>query len=582
MRFSDCRILISLPLYGGLLYYRCESSLSRLQRWCSEQGVHISKQTISNESLLPRARNMGIARVLSNKEYFTHILFLDGDMGFEPYRLGRLLQFDKEFVGCPGPAKHIHWEYAPEAMIDGKDLEHSTLRYAVNFIPRGKHEMTDGFMEVHDFGCCFCLVKTEAILKMVEWYPESKCNNMAWINGKPGDSTNDYALFDTYVDVEGRYLECDHAFMARYRDKGGKVYADMTSDLLHSGMHHFKGDMASQFFGRKHVSQGMNVEMTPVGEEWKSLIAESPDKTDFSELIANPKFHVSIIRPEGTRYPLCFYETSRLLAWAFQDAGYDCTRRENYLSEDRINIVLGWHLWSKTHPLTALRRYPVILYQGEQLSPGGRQMPDWYVRSFDQAIAVWDYSPENIQMMQLHDMIAQHVPPMHHPKSEVIEYDHDSPKTCDVLFIGAMNPRREFIMRLLGQVCTAKAIFDVWGPERDEIIAESRIVLNVHYYQAETLELLRISHLVASGVPVISEEADTNPYGDGIESVPYNKILPTVLKYLANDELRKELGDRGRELFRQTDMVETVKTAIVAMQNDTVASIACREADINA
>lgn len=560
MDYKDCRILVALPCYDGRPDGRFQTSWSKLVRWATEVGMHMTLSQINNESLLPRARNQGLSAFLKAKDFFTHILFLDSDMGFEPYRLMRLIQSDLDFVGAPGPTKWIHWEYLADSILLGKDPQVATLRYAVNFIGGEKVETNDGFAEVSEMGCCFCLIKRDAILKMIESYPELQCKNMSWVNGEPSDSRYTYAMFDTYVGDDGTYTECDHAFMARWRAIGGKVHADMTSDLAHCGRYEFRGDMAQQFFGRKHHAAGLNATQTPWGATWDHLLLpEEP-----LEPMEDMKFHVTIIRPEGNRFPLCFMETARMIQNGLQDLGYDCTRRENRLEEDRINIVFGWHMWQKEHPREAIKKYRIILYQGEQIAPGGRQMPDWYFRSMNEAMAVWDYSMENVAMLDHHGIASQYVPPSWHPSSQVIPYA-GTEKDIDVLFCGVMNLRREFMLKLLGSVCKTQALVDVWGPERDEIIARAKLLINIHYYPAETLELLRISHLLASGVPVLSEESDSNPYEDGIEMVPYGKLLPSVINLLADDDRRSKLAQRGMEKFREITMVNVLEEAIGAM-----------------
>lgn len=564
MQLSDCRILVSLPAYGGQITSLLNNSWTKLLRWAGDNDVLLSLQTISNESLLPRARNQGVAKLLEAPDYFTHIMFLDADMGFQPDLLGRLLRFDKDVIGAPGPTKYIHWDQLSDAMLNGKDPGSCTLRYAVNFLGGGKLSTEDGFAKVKDFGCCFTLVKTGAIQKMVEKYPDLRCDGMSWVNGGPTPHANNFAFFDTHVDEEGRYLECDHAFFARWRAIGGDVWADLTSNLVHVGTHNFKGNMSHYYFGRDHSRGTLNAEHTPWGDSWNKIKAPAPPYlSEIIDSVDQDRYHVTIIRPKGNNFPLCYKEHAKAIQAGLQDLGLDCTFRENRLEEDRINIVFGWHMWSKEHPLLTLRRYRIILYQGEQLAAGGRLMPDWYFRSMKEALAVWDYSQENIITLKPHGYAAQLVPPGWHERCAMIPRDVE--QDIDVLFVGVLNLRREFMLKLLGSVCNCQALVDVWGEDRDSMIARSKIVLNIHYYSAATLELLRLGHLLANGVPVISEESDSNPYGDGIEMVPYRSLLPAVLQLLMDDKKREALGQRGRDAFERTPIVDCLSEALSAL-----------------
>jgi hypothetical protein len=251
------RVLVSLPLYGGIAYDRFLSSFNDLLAWGNQTEVTFVLQIISNESLLPRARNLGVAKLLEHRDEFSHILFVDGDMGFKPYRFQRLLEWDKPMVGCPGPVKFIYWDNIYQAVLQGKDPQSFALRYAVNFLSGEGFQATNGFAKVRDMGCCFFLAKTEAIIQMTQRYADLQCHSMSHVNGQPVPGDNCYTFFDTAKDENNRYLECDHAFMHRWRAMGDDhdIWADMTGDLAHVGMYHFQGSMAEFYFGEEMSNQ---------------------------------------------------------------------------------------------------------------------------------------------------------------------------------------------------------------------------------------------------------------------------------------------------------------------------------------
>lgn len=265
---NPARVLVTLPLYGGVCYDRFLSSWTDLLQWASHQPVDFSLQIITNESLLPRARNLGVVKLLDNKEQFTHLLFIDGDMGFRPYRFERLLQWDKPMVGCPGPVKFIYWDRIYDAVRLGQDPQTFAMRYAVNFLDAEGFQAENGFAKVQDMGCCFFLAKTEALVELAERNPDLRCHAMSHVNGMPVNSPNQYTFFDTARDPQGRYLECDHAFMYRWRQLGAghDIWADMTGDLDHVGIYHFKGSMSQYFFGEEMADQISSIS-TPFGTE---------------------------------------------------------------------------------------------------------------------------------------------------------------------------------------------------------------------------------------------------------------------------------------------------------------------------
>lgn len=274
-------------------------------------------------------------------------------------------------------------------------------------------------------------------------------------------------------------------------------------------------------------------------------------------------YHVTIIRPPGNHFPSCFVEMSKLVQWGLRELGHECTRRENHLNEDATNVVFGWHeWWQEQNPLAVMDDHHVILYQGEQICPGGRAMPDWYVKSLMKAQDVWDYSMDNVTFCSANGLESKWVPPAWHPKSHTIDRD-GLDQDIDVLFMGAINPRREYILANLERICKIQVLTQTWGEERDEFIARSKILINVHYYPSSTLELMRIAHCLANEVPVISEVSNWNPYDEGIRCSVYSQLIGTVVKALQDPEGTRELGQQGHEMFKaQKSMVEILEEAI--------------------
>ena len=72
----------------------------------------------------------------------------------------------------------------------------------------------------------------------------------------------------------------------------------------------------------------------------------------------------------------------------------------------------------------------------------------------------------------------------------------------DILFHGSMNERRNNVISQLRQAgLNAHTVFGMYGPARDALIARSKVVLNMHYYEANIFELVRVSYLLATAKP---------------------------------------------------------------------------------
>ena len=75
-------ILIAMPCYGGLVSDKTAKGLFNLGKNLRSAGVDHGLLTISNESLVTKARSR-IANFFMNNTEYERILFIDADIGFQ-------------------------------------------------------------------------------------------------------------------------------------------------------------------------------------------------------------------------------------------------------------------------------------------------------------------------------------------------------------------------------------------------------------------------------------------------------------------------------------------------------------------
>jgi len=122
----------------------------------------------------------------------------------------------------------------------------------------------------------------------------------------------------------------------------------------------------------------------------------------------------------------------------------------------------------------------------------------------------------------------------------------------DVLFYGTMNDRRRRIFEALERRGVAvHCVYNVYGRERDGLIARSRIVLNLHAGDTEIFEIVRVFYLLTNAVPVVAEVNPTTSidpmYVEGIAGVPYEGLVAECVDLLRDEAKRSALGARGLE-----------------------------------
>jgi hypothetical protein len=176
---------------------------------------------MTNESLISRARNTLTAKFLNNKDS-THLMFIDADIGWEPWHLLVMLNRDVDVIGGLYPMKSL------------------PVKWCVNGF-EGAQEGTDGLQEVSKTGTGFMLIK-RAVFEKLDAHPAVK----PFINdiGLPAElNPHMKTYFDTAV-RENRYYSEDWTFCENWRDLGGQVWVDKRVLLRHTGTYVF--DYAAQ------------------------------------------------------------------------------------------------------------------------------------------------------------------------------------------------------------------------------------------------------------------------------------------------------------------------------------------------
>jgi len=236
-------LFLSTPCYGGMCLQKYTESILGLQVLASREGIQLFIDTIENESLVQRARNVAVGRFMqkSTAEYF---MFIDADVHFDPMSVIRLIKSGHELSVACYPKKFVDWNQAAEAVKKGdtRDMSMLSASLVVNF-GAARVEITDGFAPVLDGPTGFMLIKRCVFEKMQERYPELNCKN----DHQNRDFDDYHAAFDCMIDpVTKRYLSEDYAFCRRWQQMGGRIYADTWTTLGHVGNLPFSGKLSER------------------------------------------------------------------------------------------------------------------------------------------------------------------------------------------------------------------------------------------------------------------------------------------------------------------------------------------------
>jgi hypothetical protein len=260
----------------------------------------------------------------------------------------------------------------------------------------------------------------------------------------------------------------------------------------------------------------------------------------------------AVIRSPFSTFPhsRCFEELQIGLNGALDDLGllgpdtWEQRPGEYWRSTgDTREIVLGAHLPRIFIP------HDAIIYNTEVRETA------WFTEDYRTLLRrheVWDYSAENVAWLIEQGIAARYCPIGYHPVLErIVKADHQD---IDVLFYGSHTERREVIWRgieKLGLNCVW--LFGTYGQERDDFIAMSKVVLNMHFYEQAPSETVRLSYLWANKVCVVDEATHVD-------------MARAVKHYLAHPHLRGIDARSAYEAFKQRPQVDILKALLVPEQ----------------
>ena len=220
------RVHICMPCYGGQLTEQCFMSYIKWANMCRQLNIDWTVETMTNESLISRARNTLTAKFLHNKES-THLMFIDADIGWEPWHLLVMLDAQKDVIGGLYPMKSL------------------PVKWCVNGIPGLVEDPTSNHIEVTKTGTGFLLIKRDVFEKLDAHPATRPFNNDIGLPAELNPHMKTY--FDTAV-RENRYYSEDWTFCENWRDLGGQVFVDKRILLRHVGTYTFDYNTHEQLY----------------------------------------------------------------------------------------------------------------------------------------------------------------------------------------------------------------------------------------------------------------------------------------------------------------------------------------------
>lgn len=250
-KLRQAKVFVCTPMYGGMAAGLYIKSILDLQGVLNQYGIENRFSFLFNESLITRARNYLVDEFL--RSGYTHLLFIDSDIEFNPMDVVAMLHFDKDIIGGPYPKKTIKWSNIKIALDNakraGKELNMDHMNeivgdYVFNVVPGTKEFKTTDLTEVMEIGTGYMMVKKQVFEKFREEYP-----HLRYRPDHVGQANFDgtryiHAFFDTVIDPQThRYLSEDYMFCQYAREIGFQIWYCPWMQTTHVGTYGFRGNL---------------------------------------------------------------------------------------------------------------------------------------------------------------------------------------------------------------------------------------------------------------------------------------------------------------------------------------------------
>lgn len=214
-------IFIFVPTYKNQLTATTFLTTHALRSLLESKGIKVGVSAISSPDI-EWVRNFALTYWYDKQKQYSHLLFIDDDMGFMPDVVMDMLLFNEPVVGAIYPKKTMDRQWAASGVANP--------------------ETRGPFLEVQGLGCGCFLIRRDAIDTMLQKMPElidTRYNAIEQSFLKNEGMTRLITAFSCMNDPERGRVSEDISFGRRWIECGGKVWAATHHKMVHVGPHEY-------------------------------------------------------------------------------------------------------------------------------------------------------------------------------------------------------------------------------------------------------------------------------------------------------------------------------------------------------
>ena len=247
---AAAKVLIGTPVYDRQVLAPYHEAVFGLLNAFRRSEVEFDSWLFEGTQIAA-SRNIIATKVLLDERY-SHLLFIDADMGFGPGLIRKMLDFDQPVVGCVYPQRHHDYDAFARITRSVEDPRAARLiaqRYAggdadLHGADTGRLTVRGSFVRAVRAGAAILLIKREVLMRLRERFPElwGESTSVAHRALEIGDG-----LFQPFAQTlqspTGMVYGEDYAFSHRWVEGcGGEIWSCFDETITHTGRERFVGN----------------------------------------------------------------------------------------------------------------------------------------------------------------------------------------------------------------------------------------------------------------------------------------------------------------------------------------------------
>lgn len=211
-------VLICVPAYGQNVTAHTMQAIYSTGQWLTANKIANQLVWFSGADIV-EVRNLFLTIWYDAKPEYSHMLFVDADMGFPPELVRDMLRFDKPLLGT------IYAKRKTPASLVGTLYEGHSSK-----------DMVRGFLPAQDMGCGVMMITRAMVEHMLEKMPELN-DALPSVLAQASDNFGIKRLIRAFDPIrEGpRRLSEDVSFCHRWKQCGGEIWANVAHSISHVG-----------------------------------------------------------------------------------------------------------------------------------------------------------------------------------------------------------------------------------------------------------------------------------------------------------------------------------------------------------